>query len=1071
MITRFEQQGVTQHTGKFFTLNYDQLKEPILAQDEEYKATVDAWQTYSENIAAKDYLPQDMEVAQQKREDLYQQESALRQSVGGDLLDPRYQSGMRALTLKEASDPFYKNAAYNYKMYHEVHLPEWQEYMSKNKELPSDWQNSYGARMKNYQGALSDGKIEYSPIEGRIPFQESAVEFLKPILTKKLSHHELQTREMRTPDGRKISYLVKKGGARLTRDDIKEMMKGSTLYGRAYEQLQMDFAESPQLNTQYKDFQDYFNNGVLDSIGAVLEYDWSEETFQSWTPRDDKFGSRKTRSIRPRTGGKKDFKIRMSADLEVQGAASPVGLPDHQRTMQAEHYYHSQKRDFLNGYTDYDDEGNIIQHPPLDTKIMTYLVADVDMSIAEGMKVEVAPLSGTNQLSINLTYKDPLGNERTIDMLGPDAWRRKSELPEELRNNFDEAWLAAHEASSDYTKMESVVQQISDFKNRAGSVAFTDAKWSEMNQKARAQDVSPFVAILTPNERKELIKSPLVMMAEALQQGRLDELGIPDLGNAGSSTPLITGFASDTGGGSIQDVQAVDYSKDLVEFSKMLGIDTETWKRSPGEAVYREDLAFFMQEIERRQEQGSLYIPGDLTKQAQAQKALEIKEKAGDTDVKEYLQAFSDNWQYGVDFDLNRRSDEQNLSGVRQQTRQIYHFNQANSTGSESGDQFRKAANELIGNALAAKTGGDSDQSSTFSAVPIYNFHTNKEADASEYKKLGMTEEGEPVGYSLVGFAVDDEGFNIVLRMNDDALGDKQTNYFEIRDENMVRNIMVASGMGNELALETMRKAITGFQIGENDDFVGNEMSRGQSRSAAVSEIGLGMVKRPVERLMYPAKDPVTGRVHPEGTFKYYSLSKKKHIYATSMSDITNEFFQDESYVLNRSGEMSSVTPDTFDGQIDGIDSLMSTGHNMLHSTMIDVLTSFANSSTRPGGSLRMTSAFRDSAHPLSLENPRSPHMLGRAADFSVKKSDGSLNEELIDWFFDQYNELRDLGIKVQVEFPSATHEKYREFAQKYNEDFVRPVKHATGIHVHVHYDEAAYKRRQAELEQLQLAN
>jgi len=151
-------------------------------------------------------------------------------------------------------------------------------------------------------------------------------------------------------------------------------------------------------------------------------------------------------------------------------------------------------------------------------------------------------------------------------------------------------------------------------------------------------------------------------------------------------------------------------------------------------------------------------------------------------------------------------------------------------------------------------------------------------ASSKEMADLAVQDEkGANIGFDIKHIALDDQGW--VLVINGKA-GEAQNKVYELRDQDMIIDYMVEAGFGDKVVLQMVNQMMGSFQAGSPDYYAGQTMKPGQSRSKIVGElpdlIGNGMFTRPVTRLMKSEKDVSTGVIHPEGTFKYFSISDNK---------------------------------------------------------------------------------------------------------------------------------------------------------------------------------------------------
>lgn len=474
-LNRFDTPSPVHHTGSFFELPYEILREPLLSMDQRYEQTQAGIDTYFQDHANQDYLQGDIEFSAKRREELLEQEAKLREDVGGDLLNPRYQKGIRDMVRKEATNPFYKKAAFNYKVYTDHHLKSESEYYKQHGTLPSQWQDPSGQFFRNYTNANQMGTINYRPIEARIPFTPLALQSLEGIIKNKLHDGSgtLQAREGKRPDGSKYHYLVSRNRQRLTHGDLMDMLSSNPdiMASRAYTQLQDEFNEEPRLHNAYSNFDDYFMNEVLPGIASQLEYDFSEDKFMSWIPEKKQTQlnyspSRKRRNAYRK--GKEAYETMNKQSVKLAGAQDPVGVPTLDVANDIVNMHMEARDELLNGTTEI-EEGGTVYVPPMRDKILNAMGIEKDNDM--GIKMEVTRRGNSSELQAMFTYINDDGKEVTIDMFkqGP-AFR--DEIAKFTNVDFDTYYQQIGEMNRQYDNHTYAIELAERFKNGAGQTAF-----------------------------------------------------------------------------------------------------------------------------------------------------------------------------------------------------------------------------------------------------------------------------------------------------------------------------------------------------------------------------------------------------------------------------------------------------------------------------------------------------------------------------------------------------------------------------------------------------------------------
>lgn len=325
----------------------------------------------------------------------------------------------------------------------------------------------------------------------------------------------------------------------------------------------------------------------------------------------------------------------------------------------------------------------------------------------------------------------------------------------------------------------------------------------------------------------------------------------------------------------------------------------------------------------------------------------------------------------------------------------------------------------------------------------MYDTKTNKAAGEQDYSLFNGTKA------KIVSISLGDEGWTMQVSP------EGKTGLYEIRNQDMIIDQMVQSGMGDRVVFQLSHALAKQFNDFDNNvdrpqpDFTGGVQEPGQARSrSAISTntkvaTAIGMdLYRPVERLEYDIQTPEG--IQKAGTYRYYSLSKGAYVYKPNLVDTSIEMLVDRNYVFNEQGnQKTTFTPDEFDNRISMTEE--ASENNTINVALKDYLANELVSDEDSPARFNITSATRDAAHALSIQNPNSAHIHSNAIDFSVNIN----NPTELDFWFKKYGQSSKHGVKVQLEFPSTNDPTYRQLKEKYG-DLVTWVPGATGVHVHV---------------------
>lgn len=1032
---RYHQFGVTDPTSNFFKLDYQMLAQPILKTDQEYKQMDDAYHQFNQQLSAKEVLPGDVPALNNRVKALQDAEKKLRENVSGDILDPRYQEGLRGMIQKESQDNFYRGASWNLNLYKQ-NQEDRRRHAEKFGEIPDAWQDPTGTFFNGYQGFDKSGFAVSNPIDPRYPYHEKAVEFAVPMVKSKIDKGEWFEKTVIDGQGNPTKFLVYANQAEVPKSEIKRVIKLSTIGegSKPWEQLKTIYDNSPDLQKQYGSFEEYYDNGVLESVSSSLAYKFVDKS----TVREvnGSYGtgsssSSKTQALKEKlTSDKIDLKINEGAKDWAPGVSNPLGYPDMKLAMKARNYYQSAASDILNGYYTRDEQGNRIHTGGLQDRV--YQQLGITKNNDKGISVIVSPHDdGTEAMGVYVSYTSKDGVYRTVDILSGEGLLRKDEMPDEIQDKMTDVMLSASSDAARYTAFKHQENEVNRFQERALIEAF-GRKQGELLAKGEFREV------LNREQRIKLYQSPSYKVGSQL-------LGLVQKGAGVSSQAIYAALGTSPETSIFADDTAV---KALKEISDGFGINERLW--NPKGTTDAQAVENFVKVFTQERRKGAITKDdvSDLTTNMTDFLAVDLLTKDGDKRIKTYQQLWKDQWSKGLNENMEPLTTEANASGVKAAPKLIYYYNQTNTTEEKSSGKYWKGGKELLAAEMGYSVGADGNQKASFSNLELFQYNSNQQI--KDYSRFA-----DPKNWDLVGIAVDDEGFNIIIKDNN-PVKKGQDSWIEIRNREMVIDYMVQAGMGPQLVFDTTKQMLKGFEDSpqsDNKEFspvqadIVQPSGVGRTRGAAI--IGQGIFERPVMKLESTYIDPVTKEKYPPGTFKYYSLAQEKYIYTKDPVEVSKTYLMDRDFVLNGQGvEYQGFSKDTFGGRINIANDILSSGTNTLAKPMLTILTEAIVNDPLLPGTLTMTDATRVKGEALAKANPSSAHLMGNAVDFAVRKGNG-IDESISDYFFQKYAELKDVA-RVTLEFPP-NHPLAKKYAEKYG-DFVSIEQHATGPHIHIEY-------------------
>lgn len=827
-INRFFQSSPTEAEGQFFKLPYQELATSIMAMDTAYAAKQKEIDDIFAAYQALEYLPGDQELATKRMQDLYEQERRVRNQVGDDILNPVYADNMRSLLRKEATDPFYKKAAWNLKIRNE-YMPHRAKYMEKWGSAPEAWQDPTGQALYNYKNAEETGALQFNPIEVVLPFEPRAEALIKPMLDDVFKNPDgaVKVKRVKGPDGKDEFYFVNTKTNKLGADVIRDVIEGSELIGGPeYRQLQKRFENSPDLIAAYGTFDSYFN-GILENLGKRLAVDYYQETFAGQMRDYEGKAAKTTKS------DLFDFKVNRGAYQDTSGAQNPIGTPNKEMHNMRKTYY-SQKQDHL-----WED---------IDKKV--YEMAGLDMPTTDedgnpipnqnGTSFQVAKNPKTGGMSVKFTFTNPQGKKETIDLLG--SVHNGDKIRHLLGRKYEDFMTQLSDYNVEVNNAHSNLVIAEQMENRALSNAFGDY---DASKQSRYEFLRDYYRKKYGEEDYE----------RYVNTGAMKQF-IAGIGTVGLGA--VTQLLGDNFGGlHWQDVQRV------------LGIGEEAFT-IPGTSQKS------MEAFARNLQEGKVELPpwvadnGQITDEAMERILLSRLEKKDDENLEAYDKYFDKAWRLGLsleDESLVPAGDERLAakSGIRVAKKRIFYINPSNTSGTGGGKMWAEGYNKLVQGIedQVKKSGGFlgiGGLARTEGAVPLYEWNTNMKVGEGERAKLGEIE--------VLGFSFDD-GMTAVIK---EVGGDK---LYEFRDQDTLIEYLADSEFAPEMLLELTVQATKSF-YGNEPNFGDDVLKTGQSRQSNTGKVGVGMYQAPIHKYAIDTIDPETGETIKAGHVRYFNQREQK---------------------------------------------------------------------------------------------------------------------------------------------------------------------------------------------------
>lgn len=413
-------------------------------------------------------------------------------------------------------------------------------------------------------------------------------------------------------------------------------------------------------------------------------------------------------------------------------------------------------------------------------------------------------------------------------------------------------------------------------------------------------------------------------------------------------------------------------------------------------------------------------------------------EESDDSKFKSYKKAFEDHWSKGINMDgkpLTMSGGISSSGGMRQTTKAIYSLNlDASTNGARFKSEMQSLADLIINN----------------QSINVFDVNTNTKATEDDLIRLATKDNNGNPMYALEGFTFDDEGINLLVKVNADPENDKPGKTFEIRNSGKgVVRALQALGFSDYLVMSAADELMKGFLTGE----VAAGQTEGQTRSNPTSMIKTGLLEIPVTRAIVQQK--IGNAIVEEGQFIYRSpLGGTPEIF-TNPLEVSKRAFQDaQKYEsLMNPNEYSGVDNTTF-SRIKVQDNIVEESRNTA-SKAIQTFLSYANdAATQSNSNLLITSLNRKTGTGI--------HMYGDAVDIRIKDG-GRIDENIIKTIDNAYSQLLAASPSVDlsslytiiVEMDTANGAKTEELRRRFPNSKMRFITNpqATAPHIHIQFN------------------
>jgi len=1038
-INRYTTISPLEHTGSFFELPVEALANTLQLKQQAYDTAQASLDTYLAEAAKMQYLPVDQQEASKRKELLLDQEKAMRQRVGGDLAAAEYQDGLRDLLRKDIMDPFYKDASFMYDQTVNRYQPAYQEFISKQGVAPESWQDPFGNFVRSYRGAHMDKPGVFSGIDANIPFQPTIIDqYVKPWLDKEFANQKL---ESRTING--IPTIVHTEKGEVTATTLRELLGSAGIEGSAvYNQLKRKFDSVPELKNSYPSFEEYYNE-QLDNIAKSMAISYYKEKLE-WTPPPSYFGEGGTsaRSAVTTAADEQELEeieteIKSGVAMEnIPGAASAFGFPTRELMVKKRALSQRMLTQFWDGGG---QNAQGITVPSL-TRRLESALGITQEDIAAGTSLSVLQNGENNEIAATLSYTSKDGYARTVDLINPaEAIIRAEEMPDNVRSKLSDALLYIQQQNTEYTNIKAEISQLENFDRDMMTRYFGKDAWRNVTSRGWHTVVSDPNYRNSPHYNKD-------------RDTRFTNFLSDQSSDADYLNTLQRNYSGLTGEAKrnemiylLENVMGKQVPPILKEEGAPINYQLNELNRLLKTSTYGARAGTDQTATETRQK---------WTDRLRSTLAYEYLTKSNDPKMKMYTQTFQDHWQKGIDANGNPLSGIGSTSGIRQTNRIIYDFNLANSTGSESSELFRTNTRRLLGSLLSTGVSGsgvdilNTGQKNTNSLIPVYRWMSDELATSEELASLGkIDEDGNFAGFDLVGFSTDSQGIVMVIQgKNVDGGKQGQNGLYEVRNQTQIFDMMDKAGFQSKAVLMTTHNFLKSFQD-ETEEYTNGTQKPGQHRTKQTGIIDVGGYARPVEMLM--RNQVIDGQEYKEGTFRYFSQSRKEYVYATDPLQVTLEAMVDRRNTFEGPQGYSAVNKETYQN-IQVNEEVFKNGGNVFSNQLLQVLDHINKTSTVKQ---TLTSGYRDADHQLSRANPTSAHIQMDAADFSARGVDGDIDPAKVAYFYEVYQKYRPLGFQVILEVPPSQAAGVADLKAKYGADFVNTsIEHGTGAHFHIQY-------------------
>lgn len=1002
MATRYTKPTTLQPIDNFFKLDFQQMATPILAREAEYKETQQGITDYYSELAKKNFIDQDNLILEERKNKLFEAEQALRDEANGDLSDPNYQRKLDTLFQKESNALFYKNAAKTYENYQL-----WQkfnaDFMIKNGYAPEEWQDPFRDALSNYKGGEVES-LTFTGIEGRLPTKEKAVEWLNNRINILKEEEEIFVEKRNG-----VPIILSKGGIQWGKAEIKKLAD-EFLQGSPYlAQEKKAFYNNPTLMASYgNDFDKYYNESLLESIGGLLEIDFETEHFKGQGPSDKTY-----RDVDAKIKKKREAEAKAKGDEEViyndptiiegvQIGDAAFGYVTRQVAYKGIERYDAEAEVAINGA--FDENGNRLSESMSQQVQRELGLPDLEDG-GDPVRVKQSKIEGYGavvDLEIDLP-PGPDGKRETISLSSKDLARVYAELPERVKDRLGTAWVGIQNRMIDYQVSKNEADKIRELDLQFQKEAFGD-EWQKYNH----EGLSGVATKKAKGKTAEAVR----VLNEEIYSGRFQTPGGIMTADVGSdlyysqlSNTLIANLTPEQ----VQDIIGGEgYLKaDDVKGSAILG------PYALAGMALADKLGMYEKDRVRNQlkdvsESGELSAPKLLEKFEKYKLANEAAASPG-SKYHRYLKKFTDEFTRGRDKsgNLNPVEGDPRLTGIKSRASTIVSFNGGKKT---EDDHYFKGLVSAISQSLNAEN------------ILLFDAKTNTTATDDDYadlKPVFDSKDGDlkAEGFRIYGLNVDNFGVNILITSN------KSGKIYEWRDQDSIEKHLANEGLFDYKLMSTMKGLAKSFEDTDKELYP-TKLDEGQARSKYFGVVGDSEFSVPVEKLAigeWGKDENGKEKYFPAGTYKYQSIRPNGGTtYANNHMGIALAYYTDKAYVIDTTKNLDDISDDDF-AYISGVSKFKSEGRKKMSPELKQGFQNYDGFA----GPLEFTSAYRPAWNPL-YGNHKSKHGAGMAADIRLRnKSDNDI-KELVRDMLDPSGWMAQNNMRMYIEAPAGDKEYLR---------------------------------------------